>query len=171
MRSEKFLSLLILLSLILNPVLAKLGNKANENRRQFGEELKSNQFSEEERNFSGKKTYEFPLFGWQVEVIYRDGRSFSEAARPKGPKVKKYMLSEREANVISDILYPKKKRGPYRKKVKNANFISHFFEHGVVSYEMQLDKKRRNHIGVIGVRTVLYSDGTTFKDIKVNAYH
>jgi len=154
-----------------NNSIAKLDNKVTENKKQFGVELFTKQYSEEERNFSGKKTYEFPLFGWQVEVIYKDGRSFSETSRPKGTKVKKYTISEREANVIADILYPKKERGAYRKQVKNANFISHFFEHGVVSYEMQLDKKRKYHVGVVGVRAVLYSDKLTFKDIKVNAYH
>ena len=80
------------------------------------------------------------------------------------------MISEREANAIADMLYPRKERGRYRKQIKNAHFLSHFFEHGVVSYEMQLDARRKHHIGVIGVRTVLYSDGNKFKSIKVNAY-
>ena len=150
---------------------ARLENKVSENHRQFGRELISKQFSDGNRNFSGKKVYDFPLYGWQVEAIYRDGKSFSESARPKGDKLKKQMISEREANVIADMLYPRKERGKYRKQINNANFVSHFFEHGVVSYEMLLDKKRKNHVGVIGVRTVLYSDGKTFKAIKINAYH
>lgn len=150
---------------------ARLENKVNENQRQYGRELISKQFSENNKNFSGKKTYNIPLYGWQVEVLYRDGRSFSESARPQGNKVKKPMITEREANVIADMLYPRKERGRYRKQINNAHFVSHFFEEGVVSYEMQLDKRKKNHIGVIGIRTVLYSDGQKFKSIKVNAYH
>ena len=150
---------------------AKLNHSVNENKRQFGTELVTKQFSDDNKNFSGKKVYQLSLFGWQVESIYVDGRSISEAARPKGSKVKKQMVSEREANVIADMLYPKRERGSYRKQTNNANFISHFFEHGLVSYEMKLDKRRKNHIGVIGVRTVLYTDGLIFKDIMTNAYH
>ena len=169
-----FLSLhpCILISLLLfgSPVYARLGNKVNENQKQYNKELVSKQFSEDEKNFSGKKIYQFPLQGWQVETIYRDGKSFSETARPRGNKVKKQMITEKEANVIADMLYPRKERGKYRKQINNANFVSHFFEDGVVSYEMQLDGKRKNHVGVIGVRTILYSDGKTFKSIKVNAY-
>ena len=152
-------------------VQARLENSVRENQRQYGNELISKQFSDSNKNFSGKKTYQLSLYGWQLEAIYRDGRSFSESARPRGNKVKKQMITEREANAIADMLYPRKERGRYRKQIKNAHFISHFFEDGVVSYEMQLDKRGKNHIGVIGVRTVLYSDGKTFKSIKVNAYH
>lgn len=151
--------------------LATLGNKVNENWWQYGKELVEQQFGEGGRKFSGKKTYNFPRLGWQVEAIYREGKSFSEAARPRGNKVTKKMISINEANVIADILYPKDRRGPYRKQITNAHFISHFFDHGVVSYEMQLDSRGKNHIGVIGVRTVLYSNGDKFKDIRVNAYH
>lgn len=164
------LLLCLLASLIFFPVYAKLGNKPNENQREYGTELVSKQFSDNNRNFSGKKIYQFPLYGWQLEAIYRDGKSFSESARPRGNKVKKQIITEREANVISDMLYPKKERGKYRKQIKNAHFISHFFENGVVSYEMLLDKRGKHHVGVVGVRAVLYSDGKTFKSIKVNAY-
>ncbi len=163
--------LVVLFILLPSQAFAKLGNKVNENKKQFGEELVSQEFSEPKDSFSGKKIYNFPLFGWQLEVIYRDGKSFSETARPKGNKIKKQILTEKEANVISDVLYPKKERGHYRKQIKNANFLSHFFDNGVVSYEMRLDKKRKHHIGVTGVRTILYSNGSKFKDIKVNAYH
>ncbi len=147
-----------------------LGNKVSENQKQYGKELISKQFSDNEKNFSGKKIYQFPLQGWQLEAIYRDGKSFSETARPRGNKVKKPMITEREANVIADIMYPRKERGKYRKQINNANFVSHFFEDGVVSYEMKLDGRRKNHIGVIGVRAILYSNGDKFKSIKVNAY-
>ena len=150
---------------------ASLDNKISENQKQYGKELESRQFSETDRHFSGEKIYLFSLYGWQVQVLYKDGRSFSESARPKGNNVKKEMISEKEATVIADILYPRKKRGSYKKQITNAHFISHFFEHGVVSFEMKLDKRGKKHVGVIGVRTVLYSNGDIFKDIKVNAYH
>ena len=149
---------------------ARLENKVSENQRQYGKELISKQFSDSNKDFSGKKTYQLSLYGWQIEAIYKDGKSFSESARPRGNKVKKEMITEREANVIADILYPRKERGRYKKQIKNAHFLSHFFELGVESYEMRLDKKGKNHLGVIGVRTVLYSDGNKFKSIKVNAY-
>ena len=170
---KNFICVLLLCFLLLfqSNAQARLGNKVNENQRQYGSELVSKQFSDGDRKFSGKKTYKLPLYGWQVEAIYKDGRSFSEAARPRGNKFKQEMISEKEANVIADMLYPRKERGRYRKQIKNAHFISHFFEYGVVSYEMKLDKKGKNHLGVIGVRTVLYSDGRSFKSIKVNAYH
>lgn len=168
----KIIKLMTLVSLLfIPPAIAKLDNKVNENQKQFGYEIKSKQFSDEGKNFSGKKVYHFPLFGWMLDVIYRDGRSFSESARPKGDKVKKYLITEKEANIVADVLYPKKERGAYRKQIKNANFISHFFERGVVSYEMVLDKRRKNHIGVKGIRAILYSEGEKFKDIMVNAYH
>ena len=166
-----FFLIFSVLFLFHNDAQARLGNSVKENQRQYGSELVSKDFSENSRNFSGKKTYNLPLYGWQIEAIYRDGKSFSESARPRGNKVRKEMISEREANVIADMLYPRKERGRYRKQINNAHFLSHFFEEGVVSYEMQLDHRKKNHIGVIGVRTVLYSDGKTFKSIKVNAYH
>ena len=162
---------LIVIVFTFTPVFARLGSKVNQNQKQFGNETISKQFSENGEDFSGKKVYQFPLFGWQVEAIYKDGRSISEACRPKGNKVKKKMISEQEANVIVDFLYPRKERGHYRKQVKNANFVSHFFENGLISYEMQLDGRRNKYIGVVGVRTVLYSDGAMFKDIMINAYH
>ncbi len=166
------ISLLIIIIITLIPlqVFATLDNDINQNKKQFGNELSSRQYSDDKKSFIGKKIYQLPLFGWQVEAIYKDGKSFSETARPKGNRVKKNMITEQEANVISDMLYPKKNRGPYRKQIKNAHFLSHFFEYGVVSYEMQLDNKRKKHLGVIGVRTILYSNGDTFKKIKVNAY-
>ena len=152
------------------PSQAALNNDLNQNKKQFGGELSSHQYSDDKKSFIGKKTYQLSLFGWQVEAIYKDGKSFSETARPKGNKVKKNMITEQEANVIADMLYPKKNRGSYRKQIKNAHFLSHFFEYGVVSYEMQLDNRKKKHLGVIGVRTILYSNGDTFKKIKVNAY-
>lgn len=167
----KLVIFLICFFLFQNKALSKLGNTVSENQRQYGRELETKQFSETDRNFSGKKIYQLPYFGWQLEAIYKNGKSFSETARPKGNKVKTNMIKEREANTIADFLYPKGKRGSYKKYVKNANFLSHFFEYGVVSFEMQLDKRKKNHLGVIGVRTVLYSDGNTFKSIKINAYH
>lgn len=172
-RNKVFFLLSVSCFLLLFPInaLAKLGNKINDNQRQYGKELSSEQFSEKNKNFAGKKIYQLPQFGWQVETIYRDSKSFSETARPIGHKVKKEMISEGEANAIADMLYPRKERGKYKKQIKNAHFISHFFEHGVVSYEMKLDKKGKKHLGVIGVRTILYGNGTTFKSIRVNAYH
>ena len=171
---ESFIGILILLLCFVflfgSPVQARLENKVSENARQYGNELDSKQFSDSNRNFSGKKTYRLPLYGWQVEAIYRDGKSFSESARPRGNKFKREMISEKEANVIADMLYPRKERGRYRKQIKNAHFVSHFFEPGVVSYEMQLDKRKKHHVGVVGIRTILYSDGKIFKSIKVNAY-
>lgn len=165
-------SLLFLLTfLCMVPANAMLGNSINENTKQFGKELITKDFSGNNREFVGKKAYQFSLYGWQVEVIYKDGKSFSETARPKGNKISKEMISEKEANVIADMLFPRKERGHYRKQINNANFISHFFENGVVSFEMKLDKKRKHHQGVIGVRTVLYSNGDKFKNIMVNAYH
>ena len=167
----RIVTALILIMFLATNAYAKLGNKLSENSRQYGLELISKQFSDSNKHFSGKKVYQLPMFGWRLEVLYSDGESFSETARPKGDKVTKKILSEKEANVIADILYPKRDRGPYRKQVKNANFVSHFFEYGVISYEMQLDRRRKNHIGVTGVRTVLYSNKDKFKNIKINAYH
>src|SRR3989338_11253609 len=168
---KSYLNIFIVLFIIIflsNHAFAKLGNKVSENQRQYSKELITKQFSESEKNFAGKKAYQFSLYGWQVEAIYKDGRAFSETARPKGNKVTKQMITEKEASVIADMLYPRKERGQYRKQVDNANFVSHFFEHGVVSFEMQLDKRRKNHLGVIGVRTILYSNGDIFKNIMVN---
>ncbi len=162
---------LFIVSLFTSPVHASLNNDVNANKKQFGGEISSKEYSDGKRNFIGKKVYQSSFFGWQVEAIYKDGKSFSETARPKGNRVKKNMITEQEANVIADILYPRKNRGSYRKQIKNANFVSHFFEYGVVSYEMELDKRRKKHLGVIGVRTILYSNGDTFRKIKVNAYH
>ena len=171
---KKLLPLLLascFLLLFVSSAQARLENSVKENQRQYGSELISKDFSGNNKNFSGKKTYNLPLYGWQIEAIYRDGKSFSETARPIGNKVKKEMITEREANPIADMLYPRKERGRYRKQINNAHFLSHFFEDGVVSYEMKLDKRKKHHIGVIGVRTILYSDGKSFKSIKVNAYH
>ena len=165
--------LLLLALILLLPIctFAKLTNNIHENERQYGNEITTKQYSEDGKRFTGKIVYPFPLYGWQVETIFIDGRSISESARPKGNKAIKKIISEKEANVIADMLYPKKERGPYRKQVKNANFISHFFEKGVISYEMQLDLRRKNYIGVTGVRAILYEREQTFKDIMINAYH
>ena len=170
---KSILAILLIIAILLpHETLASLGAKINENGWQYGKELITKQFSKDDgRKFAGKKVYPFPRHGWQVEVLYRDGKSYSEVARPKGDKVAKKILSIAEANVIADMLYPKKERGSYRKQIDNAHFISHFFEHGVVSFEMQLDNRKKHHLGVIGVRTILYSNGDRFKDIKVNAYH
>ena len=127
---------------------AKIDSKSSENQKQYGKELVTKQFSDDKKDFAGKKIYQCPYYGWQVEILYRDGKSISETARPKGDKVKKEIITESEANLIADLLYPRKERGPYRKQIKNANFISHFFEHGVVSYEMRLDKRRKKQIGI-----------------------
>lgn len=165
---SKILLLLIVLSFL--PANAKINNNLRDNEKQFGKEFYSKQFSEGWAKFAGRKIYQCPLFGWQIEVLYKDGKSYSETARPKGKLVKKNMILEQEANVIADILFDKKDRGDYKKQIKNANFISHFFDNGVVSYEMKLDDRRNNHVGIIGIRTILYSNGDKFKDIKVNAY-
>ena len=171
-RNDAVSVVLFLFLLLISPnALAELDNKVSGNEKQYEKELITKQFSETERNFCGKKIYEFPLYGWQVEALYRDGRVISESARPKGDKVKRDLITEREASAIGDILYPRKERGDYKKQIKNANFISHFFENGVVSFEMKLDRKRKKHVGVIGVRAILYNDGAKFKDIMVNAYH
>jgi hypothetical protein len=169
---KKFVKV-IFITLLLYPTqaISSLRNNVNENKRKYGKEITTKAFNEEERKFSGKKIYQFPMLGWQVESIFRDGRVFSETARPKGQKVKKLLITEREANTIADVLFPRDMRGAYKKQINNANFISHFFEHGVVSFEMELDKKRKKHVGIVGVRTVLYSNGDNFKSIKVNAYH
>lgn len=148
---------------------SKIGNDTKADKKQYGKELSSKEFTDK-KLFSGKKSYPSPLFGWQVEALYKNDVSYSETARPKGFFVKKKIIDNKEANSLAHILYPLYERGPYRKQVKNANFISHFYEHGVVSFEMELDKRRKNHIGVIGVRTVKYNNGEIFKDIKVNAY-
>ena len=157
--------------LFIIPAYAAINNEVGENKKKYDQELVVKQFSDSKKDFAGKIKYLFSLHGWQVEVLYRNGKSISETARPRGNNVKKEMITEKEANVIADILYPRKHRGSYRKQINNANFISHFFEHGVVSFEMRMDKHRKKHVGIVGVRTVLYSDGAKFKDIKVNAYH
>ena len=163
--------IIILFFSVTTNAFAKIGNKIYENEKQYGKELERKQFSEKKKDFAGKIYYNFPLHGWQIVALYKDGEVISEAVRPNGNKVKKDMITEKEANVIADITYPRKERGPYKKQIKNANFISHFFDNGVVSYEMQLDKRRKKHLGIIGVRAVLYSGDAMFKDIKVNAYH
>lgn len=166
----KKILLVLLFALIFLPAKAKINNSPKDNENQFGKEFYSKQFSEGWAKFAGRKIYQLPLYGWQSEVLYKDGKSYSETARPKGKWVKKNIITEQEANVISDILFDKKDRGSYKKQIKNANFISHFFDNGVVSYEMKLDDRRNNHIGIIGVRAILYSNGDKFKDVKVNAY-
>ena len=171
MKKDFFKVIFIVLLFTPNQAFASLRNNISENKRKYGKEIITKAFNDEEKKFSGKKIYQFQMFGWQVESIFRDGRVFSETARPRGPKVKKLLIAEREANTIADILFPRDMRGAYKKQINNANFISHFFEHGVVSFEMELDKKRKKHVGVVGVRTVLYSNGDGFKSIKVNAYH
>ena len=168
----KYLGIILSLLIFLQGgAFAKLGNKVYENTWQYGKELNSKQFSKSSRHFAGKKVYQLPKYGWQIETIFVNGKAISEAARPKGSKVWKKIITEREANVIADMLYPKKYRGAYKKQIKNAHFISHFFNNGVVSYEMKLDNRNKSHIGIIGVRTILYSNGDKFKDIKTNAYN
>ena len=163
--------LLMLFVTLTNPSFARIGNSIHENEKQYGKELERKQFSDKKKDFAGKIYYNFPLHGWQIVALYKDGKVISETVRPKGNKVKKDMITEREANVVADIIYPRKKRGAYKKQIENANFISHFFNNGVISHEMQMDKRRRKHLGVVGVRAVLYSDSAIFKNIKVNAYH
>lgn len=167
------ITLLVFVLALINPfsAKAKIHNSVKENENQYGKEIVSKQFTDNFWKFAGKKVYNCPLFGWQIEVLFKDGKSYSETARPKGKRVKKDLITEQEANVIADMLFAKANRGPYKKQIKNAHFISHFFDNGVISYEMQLDSRGKNHIGVKGVRAVLYSNGYKFKDIKVNAYH
>lgn len=167
----KIIFVMCLIFIFNNYSYAMVNNSIRENERQYGKSISSTQYSQSWFKYSGKEIYQHPFFGWQVEVLYKDGKSIAETARPKGKNVKKPMISEQEANVIADSLFTKRDRGDYKKQVKNANFISHFFENGVVSYEMKLDDRKRNYMGIIGVRTVLYSDGARFKDIKINAYH
>lgn len=149
---------------------ARLNKTVKENKKLYGKELKIKQYSESKRNFSGKIIYKVPNYDWRIETIYTNGVSFSESARPDD-KSKKQIIKESDANVIADKLFPKYLRGKYRKQVKNANFISHFFDNGIVSYEMQLDKRRRDHVGISGIRTLLYQNKTTYDGIKINAYH
>jgi len=153
------------------PVSAKIGNKPADNQKQYGKEISSKNYCEDKKNYAGKAIYQFPLYGWQIETIYKDGKSFSETVRPKGSKVSKRLLTEYEAASIAAIAYPREERGPYRKQVKNAHFISHFYEFGVVSLEMQLDKSRKKQTGVTGVRCIKYSDNETFSKIMIGAYH
>ncbi len=166
-----YIGIFYLLLCMTLPLQAKIGNKLTENEKQYGKDISTRQFSDDKKNFSGKVIYQFPLHGWQVESIYRDGKSFSETIRPKGSKVNKKLLTEKEASSIASISYPREDRGLYRKQVKNAHFISHFYDNGVVSLEMKLDSSRKKHTGVIGVRCIKYSDGETFSKIKVGAYH
>ncbi len=99
---EKVFSLLLCLSasllLFQAAAQARLENKVSENQRQYGSELDSKQFSDSNRNFSGKKTYKLSLYGWQVEAIYRDGKSFSETARPRGNKFKNEDANDEKLN-------------------------------------------------------------------------
>ena len=163
--------LLLVFLLVQIPANGKIGNTLSENSKLYGNELSSRDFSDDKKNFSGKKVYQFPYFGWQIESIYKNGKSFSETIRPKGGKVARKTITEQEASTIAASVYPREQRGMYRKQVKNAHFISHFYENGVVSLEMLLDKSRKNHVGVIGVRCILYSDGANFNSIMVGAYH
>ena len=126
--------ILIIVLINSHQAFAKLDNKINENERQYGKSINETQFSDKKSDFAGKIYYDFPLHGWQIVALYRDGKVISETVRPRGFKVKKEILSEREANAIGDIVYPRKERGPYRKQINNANFISHFFDKGVISF-------------------------------------
>ena len=101
--------LFILLALFPIPSFAKIGNKIHENERQYGKELEKKQFSEQKKDFAGKIYYNFPLQGWQIIALYRDGKVISETIRPRGHMVKKDMISEREANAIADIGWSRKK--------------------------------------------------------------
>lgn len=168
---NKLLILITTTILFQNAALAKIGKTLSENSKLYGNEISSTDYCEDKKIYTGKKIYQFPSFGWQLESIYKNGKSFSETIRPKGSKVSKKIITEQEASSIAAAVYPREERGMYRKQVKNAHFISHFYEKGVVSIEMQLDSKRKQHIGVIGVRCILYSDGASFNNIKVGAYH
>lgn len=168
----KYLLILIITTIFFqNTAFAKIGKTLSENSKLYGNEISSVDYCEDKKNYTGKKTYQFPSFGWQLESIYKNGKSFSETIRPKGNKVSKKLITEQEASSIAAAVYPREERGMYRKQVKNAHFISHFYEHGVVSIEMQLDNRRKQHVGVIGVRCIVYSDGASFNNIKVGAYH
>ena len=163
--------LILALFLLVIPVNAKIGKNLSENSKLYGGEISSVDYCEDKKNYTGKKTYQFPSFGWQLESIYKNGKSFSDTVRPKGSKVSKKIITELEASSIAATVYPREERGMYRKQVKNAHFISHFYENGVVSIEMQLDEKRKQHIGVIGIRCIVYSDGASFNNIMAGAYH
>jgi hypothetical protein len=166
-----FILLITTILLFQFPVSAKIGNKLADNQKQYGKEMSSKNYCDDKKNYAGKAVHQFPLYGWQVETIYKDGMSFSETVRPKGSKVTKKIITEYEAASIAAVAYPREERGPYRKQVKNAHFISHFYEFGVVSLEMLLEKSKKKHVGVIGVRCIKYSDNETFSKIMIGAYH
>lgn len=170
---KNLFSYLFALSLGLLPLagVCKLNSSLTQNKWLYGKELKITQFSDSMKNFNGKITYKVPNTDWNVLVTYTNGKSFAEAARPSSTSRRRF-LSQSNANAVADTLFPKKDRGIYRKQVKNARFISHFFQNGVVSFEMKLDPKNKSHIGIEGVRVHKYQNGTSFsKAVKVNAYH
>ena len=102
-------SYILIISILLFqfPVSAKIGNKPTDTPKQYGKEISSHNSCEDKKNYAGKAIYPFPLYGWQVETIYKDGKSFSETARPKGSKVSKRLLTEYEAASIAAITYPR----------------------------------------------------------------
>lgn len=151
------------------PAKSKIRSTFDENKKNLGKLIDKEIYNDDKESFAGRVFYKLLNSDWNVEVLYKDNLSYSETARPTSSSTKK-IIQQAEANIIADTLFPVAIRGPYKKMVKNAKFISHFFNNGVVSFEMQLDKRGKNHIGIIGVRTILYSDGDTFSKIKINAY-
>lgn len=166
-----FLScLLIFFSISITEGMCKLGNSPIQNKWMYGKTIEEEEFSNSNEPFSGKITYRLPKTDWYVTVIYSKGKSYSETARPHKGSTKTYYTNQ-ESFQIADDLFPRNNRGLFKKEVKNARFISYFYDNGVVSFEMKLDSKNKSHIGVEGIRCLYYHGGTTYNtETMVNAY-
>ncbi len=66
--------LIITIILFQNTAFAKIGKTLGDNSKLYGNEISSVDYCEDKKIYTGKKIYQFPSFGWQLESIYKNGK-------------------------------------------------------------------------------------------------
>jgi hypothetical protein len=143
---------------------AKLYNKFEENRLQYGEPIELVVFPSK-KGFSGFASYNLNI-DWKIKAFFIDDEVRSEHLIQNKGSTK--ILNRDEVREKALLMFDSAKRGAYKQQITQPRIEGHFFDKGLVAYEYEI--KGKKNIGYKSVRVIIYENNHHFNKINPKAY-
>lgn len=158
----------LILVLCFLPVVAKISNSREDNFKQYGVEIKVEDFTGSSLSggpFTGFISYNLNN-DWKIVAFYKRGKVRSEHLIAKNEDSRKVMTRE-EVKLLADQMFDANLRGAYQRNMIQPRVDGHFFNRGLVAYEKLLEGRRLK--GYNGIKVLLYDGDASFAAINPRA--
>ncbi len=162
------LKTLLILLLLLQPVMAKIGNSREDNFKQYGAETSIEDFTGSGLSggpFTGFIGYNYSA-DWKIVAFFKRGKVRSEHLFARDDSSRK-VFSREEIKLLADQMFDANLRGGYQRELVQAKVDGHFFNKGLVAYEKLLEGRRVK--GYNGVKVLLYDGDASYAAVNPRA--